>query len=115
MGNKDNIFGSRKEIAKGVRRDASDLFRSTDSRPVEENTSKSLVYYQSKIDGYLVEKAANENKAATLVAECLNDRSMSAKSENDLVRIINDLLKGFDSEEKVRILTKALVIKFRMI
>ena len=115
MGNKDNIFGNRKDIAKGVRRDASDLFRSNDNRHIEEDGSKSLVYYQSKIDGYLVEKEANENKAATLVAECISDRSMSAKNENELIRIINDLLKGYDSEEKVRILTKALTIKFRMI
>ena len=115
MGNKDNIFGGRKEIAKGVRRDAYDLFRSTDSIPSEESNTKSLVYYQSKIQGYLVEKEANENKAATLIAECLSDRSMNAKSENDLIKIIKELLNGFDSEEKVRILTRALVIKFRLV
>lgn len=76
-----------------------------------ENTSqkKTGIYATSEMQGILATKEANEKKAAGVVSEFLVGLAEKTYDEKLLMKNLDNLLIGFTTEEKLRIVSMALV------
>lgn len=90
------------------RRKGGSVFASYDDSRTKRH-EKSGVQVTSEMQGILTVKENNESKAANLVAEYLSSKAAKTYDEKLLMRNLDDLLNGFTTEEKLRIVSAALV------
>ena len=70
---------------------------------------KTGIYATSEMQGILATKEANEKKAAGVVSEFLVGLAEKTYDEKLLMKNLDNLLIGFTTEEKLRIVSMALV------
>lgn len=70
---------------------------------------KSGIYATSEMQGILATKEANEKKAAGVVSEYLVGQAEKTYDEKALMKNLDNLLIGFTTEEKLRIISMALI------
>lgn len=83
-----------------------------DDEPVMRRSSsktKSGAMVTSEMQAILTIKENNESKAANLIADFLASKAERTYDERLLMKNLDDLLNGFTTDEKLRIISAALV------
>ena len=70
---------------------------------------KSGIYATSEMQGILATKEANEKKASGIVSDYLVGQAERTYDEKSLMKNLDNLLIGFTTEEKLRIVSMALI------
>lgn len=81
----------------------------TDSTQRRNQSPKSGVHFTSEMQGILAIKESNESKAADIVTEYLISLAERTYDEKIIMQNLNNMLNGFTEEEKLRIVSAALV------
>lgn len=75
----------------------------------KKSDEKNAMYFTSKIQLILGQKEKAEDDAATLLGEYIQFMSKEFVDEKRLMKSLEEMLRGFDLEERNRILMKALI------